>query len=130
MQEVFDVTQASVVGKKGRMATHVQILVSPQELENVIVACFEETTTIGLRRQVTEGAILHRRLETIDMEGGDSLRVKIVERPGGVQSGKAEAGDVASHRGHLRRARLREDAVALALSPRDRNRTGAGEDVK
>jgi pyridinium-3,5-bisthiocarboxylic acid mononucleotide nickel chelatase len=130
MQEVFDVTQTSVVGKKGRMATHVQILVSPQELENVIVACFEETTTIGLRRQLTEGAILRRRLETIDTEGGDSLQVKIVERPEGMQSGKAEAADVASHRGHLRRARLREDAVALALSPRDQNRTGAGDDVK
>ena len=46
------------------MAAHVQVLVSPRELENVIVACFEETTTIGLRHQLTEGAILRRRLET------------------------------------------------------------------
>jgi pyridinium-3,5-bisthiocarboxylic acid mononucleotide nickel chelatase len=130
MQDVFDVTQTSVVGKKGRMATHVQILVSPQELENVIVACFEETTTIGLRRQVTEGAVLRRRLETIAMEGGDSLQVKIVERPGGMQSGKAEAADVASHRGHLKRARLRGEAVALALAPHDQNRTGAGDEAE
>src|ERR1700733_7235171 len=130
MQDVFDVTQTSVVGKKGRMATHVQVLVSPHELENVIVACFEETTTIGLRRQVTEGAILRRRLETIDMEGGDNLQVKIVERPGGMQSGKAEAADVASHRGHLKRARLRGEAVALALDPRNQNRTGAGDEAE
>jgi hypothetical protein len=130
MHEVFDVTQTSVVGKKGRMAAHVQILVSPQELENVIVACFEETTTIGLRRQVMEGVILRRRLETIDMEGGDSLQVKLVERPGRMQSGKAEAADVASHRGHLKRARLRAEAVALALAPRDQNRTGAGDEAE
>jgi uncharacterized protein (TIGR00299 family) protein len=128
--EVFDVTQTSVVGKKGRMAVHVQILVSPRELDSVIVACFDETTTIGLRHQLTEGAILRRRLETIEMEGGDNLQVKIVERPGGMQSGKAEAADVASHRGHLKRSRLRGEAVALALSPRDQNRTGARDEAE
>jgi uncharacterized protein (TIGR00299 family) protein len=127
LREVFDVTLASVVGKKGRTAAHIQILVSPRELESVIVACFEETTTIGLRYQLTEGAILRRRLETIEMEGGDSLQVKIVERPRGIQSGKAETADVASHRGHLKRARLRGEAVALALDRRDRNRTGASD---
>jgi uncharacterized protein (TIGR00299 family) protein len=130
IHEVFDVTQTSVIGKKGRMAAHVQILVSPQELENVIVACFEETTTIGLRHQLTEGAILRRRFETIEMEGGDNLRVKIVERPGANQSGKAEVADVASHRGHLKRARLREEAVARALELRDQNGIGAGDEAK
>jgi pyridinium-3,5-bisthiocarboxylic acid mononucleotide nickel chelatase len=128
--EVFDVTQTSVVGKKGRMAVHVQILVSPRELDSVIVACFDETTTIGLRHQLTEGAILRRRLETIELEGGDNLQVKIVERPGGMQSGKAEAADVASHRGHLKRSRLRGEAVALALSLRDQNRTGARDEAE
>jgi uncharacterized protein (TIGR00299 family) protein len=130
MHEVFDVTQTSVVGKKGRMAAHVQILVSPLELESAIVACFEETTTIGLRYQLTDGAILRRRLATIAMEGGDKLQVKIVERPGGMQSGKAEAADVASQRGHRERARLRGEAVALALAPRDQNRTGAGDEAE
>ncbi len=130
LREVFDVTQSSVVGKKGRMAAHVQILVSPRELENVIVACFEETTTIGLRHQLTDGAILRRRLETIEMEGGDNLRVKIVERPGGMRSGKAEAADVARHRGHLKRARLRGDAVALALDLRNLNRTGPDDEAE
>jgi uncharacterized protein (TIGR00299 family) protein len=130
LHEVFDVTQSSIVGKKGRMAAHVQILVSPRELETVIVACFEETTTIGLRHQLTEGAILRRRSETIEMEGGDNLQVKIVERPGGMQSAKAEADDVARHRGHLKRARLRGEAVALALNVRDQNRTGAGDEAE
>ena len=118
---VLDVTQSSVVSKKGRMAAHVQVLVAPLELENAIVACFEETTTIGLRYQLTEGAVLRRRLETVEMEG-EKLKVKIVDRPGGVPSGKAEITDVASHRGHVARARLRREAVALALDPTDRNR--------
>jgi len=95
----------------------------------VIVACFEETATIGLRYQLTEGAILRRRVETIEI-AGERLQVKIVERPGGMQSGKAEAADVASHRGHLKRTRLRGEAVALALNVRDHHRTGAGDDAE
>lgn len=113
---VFDVTQGAVVGKKGRMAAHVQVLAAPLELENVIAACFEETTTIGLRHQLTEGAILSRRLDTFEA-GGERVRVKIVDRPGGAQSAKAEAADVASRRGHIARARLRRKAAELALDP-------------
>ena len=123
---VFDVTQSAVVGKKGRMGAHVQVLASPPELESVIVACFEETTTIGLRYQLTEGAVLSRRLETVEM-GGETLRVKIVDRPGGAQSGKTEAADVAGHRGHAERARLRREAVAGALDRSRRNRNGADD---
>lgn len=113
LQGVFDVTQGAVVGKKGRMAAHVQVLAAPDELESVIAACFEETTTIGLRYQLTEGAILSRRLETFET-GGEKVRVKIADRPGGV-SAKAEADDVAGHRGHVARTRLRRDAAELAL---------------
>jgi pyridinium-3,5-bisthiocarboxylic acid mononucleotide nickel chelatase len=123
---VFDVTQSSVVGKKGRMATHVQVLAAPLELENVVGACFEETTTIGLRYQMTEGAVLRRRLETVEVEG-EKLQVKIVDRPGGLRSGKAEAADAARHRGHFARARLRREAEALALDPNDRSRTVAAD---
>ena len=126
---VFDVTQNSVAGKKGRVAAHVQVLVAPRELENVIVACFEETTTIGLRYQLTEGALLRRRLETVEIEG-ERLQVKIVDRPGGARSGKAEAADVASHRGHAARARLRREAVALALDRTDRSWNGAADDAE
>lgn len=128
LQGVLDVTQTSVVGKKARIGAHVQVLVSPLELENVIVACFEETTTIGLRYQLTEGAVLRRRLETVEMEG-EKLQVKIVDRPGGVRSGKTEAADVASLRGHVARARLRREAVALALDPSDPKRDIAADEA-
>ena len=115
---VLDVTQSSVAGKKGRIAAHVQVLAAPRELENVIVACFEETTTIGLRYQLTAGALLSRKLETVEIEG-ERLQVKIVDRPRAGRSGKAEAGDVASHRRQAARARLRREAAALALDPTD-----------
>jgi uncharacterized protein (DUF111 family) len=115
LPEVLDVTQSSVLGKKGRLAAHVQVLVSPTGLENAIAACFEETTTIGLRYQLTEGAILRRDFDTIEI-GDEKLRVKLVERPDGGRSGKTEAADVAGHRGHIARERLRREAVAKALA--------------
>jgi uncharacterized protein (DUF111 family) len=127
LQGVFDVIQSSVVGKKGRMAAHVQVLVAPRELENVIVVCFEETTTIGLRDQLTEGAVLRRHLETVETDG-EKLQVKIVDRPGGVRTGKAEAADVAGQRGRVARARLRREAVAHALDRSDRNRNGVPDE--
>ena len=114
LRGVLDVTQSAVLGKKGRMAAHVQVLVAPAELENAILACFEETTTIGLRYQLTDGAILRRRLETVEIEGG-KLQVKIVDRPGGLRSGKTEIADVASHHGRSARARVRREAEAVAL---------------
>jgi uncharacterized protein (DUF111 family) len=127
LRGVLDVTQSPIVGKKGRMAAHIQILVEPLELENVIAACFEETTTIGLRYQLTESAVLRRRLEAVEIEG-QKLRVKIVDRPRGAQSGKTEAADVASHRGRAARARLRREAAALALVPTDRAADGSEGD--
>jgi uncharacterized protein (TIGR00299 family) protein len=111
---VLDATQSFVIGKKGRMATHVQVLVAPDALEDAIAACFEETTTIGLRYQLTDGAVLQRRLDTSEIAGA-RLRVKIVDRPGGGQSGKAETADVASRRTHVARERLRREAEAQAL---------------
>ena len=114
---VLDATQGAVLGKKGRMAAHVQILVRPAELENAIVACFEETTTIGLRYCLTDGAVLERRFETIAI-ADENLRVKIVERPDGAHSAKTESSDVAQHRGHVARERLRREAAGQALGAR------------
>ena len=112
---VLDATQGFVLGKKGRAAAHVQVLVTPAELENAVAACFEETTTIGLRYQLTDGAVLRRRFETVEIEG-EKLQVKIVDRPGGAPTGKTEASDVARHRGHVARERLRREAAAQALA--------------
>jgi uncharacterized protein (DUF111 family) len=129
LRGVLDVTQSSVLGKKGRLAAHVQVLVAPAELENAMVACFEETTTIGLRYQLTGGAVLRRRLETVEIEG-EKLQVKIVDRPGGVRSGKTEIADVASRRGRFARARVRREAEALVLDLSDQSRDVAGDESK
>jgi hypothetical protein len=46
---------------------------------------------------------------------GETLQVKIVDRPRGSPSGKTEAAHVAGHRGHSARERLKREAAALAL---------------
>lgn len=89
---VVDVLQAPVYGKKGRLAAHVQVLADPDDLENVLGACFAETTTLGVRYQIQERRKL-RRQQTAVEANGRTVRVKLAERPGGMTA-KAEADDL------------------------------------
>ena len=115
LEGVHDVIQSVAFGKKGRMATHVQVLVAPPQLDAAIAACFTETTTIGLRHHIVHGAALRRAAAEVDVEGR-RLRVKAVERPDGTRTGKTEAADVAAEPGHAARDRLRRVGVAAALA--------------
>ncbi|MDP4005419.1 LarC family nickel insertion protein [Methylobacterium sp. NEAU K] len=110
---VLDVVQMPVIGKKGRMMAHVRALVRPESLEAAIAACFRETTTIGLRHHRVEGAVLDREARTV-ASGGRTVRVKIVDRPGG-RTAKAEADDALDQAGHAARAALRREAERVAL---------------
>ncbi len=109
---VHDVLQMAGLGKKGRMATHVQVLVRPEDLDRATDACFRETTTIGLRTHLVRGLTLPRRQTEVTVEQ-HRLRVKLVDRPGG-RTGKAEAEDVLALSGHAARARLRRVAERAA----------------
>lgn len=117
---LLDVVQAPVLGKKGRMMAHVQVLVRPESLEAAIAACFRETTTIGLRYHRVEGAVLDRVARTVEHDGR-SVRVKVVERPGG-RTAKAEADDARDHAGHAARAALRREAEQRALEQEQEER--------
>jgi uncharacterized protein (TIGR00299 family) protein len=109
---VHDVVQMAAWGKKGRMAAHIQLLTRPEVLDDAVVACFRETTTIGLRTHLVQGRTLARRTQTVLVDG-DSLRVKTVERPGG-RSGKTEADDLAPAEGQAARMALRLRAQQMA----------------
>ena len=87
---VVDVVAWPVFGKKGRIATSVQVLAEPQALDTAIEACFAQTTTIGLRHDRVARTVLPRREHAID-----SLQVKDVARPGGRITRKLEADAVA-----------------------------------
>lgn len=119
MPGVHDVLQMTAFGKKSRLAVHVQVLAAPGALDDVVEACFRETTTIGLRTHLVEGRALARRFATVEVEG-HSMTVKLVDRPGedGATSltGKAEADHLRSIASHAARARLRQQAERLAAA--------------
>jgi uncharacterized protein (TIGR00299 family) protein len=110
----LDVTQSPAFGKKGRMMTHVRVLARSMQFEEVIEACFRETTTIGLRHSIVEGIGLTRSIEEVEVDG-HRLRVKVVKRPGG-DTAKAESDDVLAHENHRTRSALRTEAERRALS--------------
>lgn len=103
LDAVVDVVAWPVFGKKGRIATAVQVLVQPAGLGAAIEACFSQTTTIGLRHDRVTRAVLPRR--TTLAEG---LPVKEVRRPNGRASRKVEADALAERAGDaVERAALR-----------------------
>ena len=112
MSGVHDVLQMAVIGKKGRMAVHVQVLARPDTMEQAVAACFCETTTIGLRVHTVQGRALTRRFAETEVDG-QPVRVKLAERPGGV-TGKAESDHLRTVPGHAARARLRRAAETKA----------------
>jgi pyridinium-3,5-bisthiocarboxylic acid mononucleotide nickel chelatase len=108
---VIDVLQAPVFGKKGRLVVAVQVLARLEALDTIVDACFTETTTLGVRWHASRRVVLER--EMTHMEG---VRVKVVTRPGGVRSAKADIDDVReAASGHLERAAAREAAQRRAL---------------
>ncbi len=109
---VHDVLQMIAIGKKGRMAVHVQVLARPDSVEPVMAACFSETTTIGLRVHTVQGRALPRRFAETQVDG-QAVRVKLAERPDGL-TGKAEQDHLLAVPGHAARTRLRRAAEAAA----------------
>ncbi len=116
IEGVIDVLQIPAFGKKGRMVAHIQILVQPADRDNVIEACFTQTTTIGLRVQSLERQILVRKASAATV-GNYTQRVKTVLRPAGITTVKAEMDDLASHaNSHAEREALRVAAENIVLN--------------
>jgi pyridinium-3,5-bisthiocarboxylic acid mononucleotide nickel chelatase len=110
---VLDVVQLPAFGKKGRLATQVQVLARPEKLDAVIERCFVETTTIGLRWRIEARAVLAREVLTVATPDGE-VAVKLVTRPGGARSAKTEMDHVRGD-GHAARTSRRRAAEARAL---------------
>jgi uncharacterized protein (TIGR00299 family) protein len=114
VEGIHDVLQMPVYGKKGRIASHVQVLARPDAAEAAAAACFRETTTIGLRLHHVEGRALPRAFSTVDV-AGTPVGVKLVERPDGSRTAKAESDHARALPGHAARATLRREAERRAL---------------
>jgi pyridinium-3,5-bisthiocarboxylic acid mononucleotide nickel chelatase len=126
LEGVLDVVQSAVFGKRGRVAVQVRILAAPHRLDEVIRACFLETTTIGLRHHLVRRALLARLTEEVEVEG-KRLRVKMAMRPDGEATAKAEAVDVAAQAGRGARSALRSAGEAAALARLSSKRLKTGE---
>jgi uncharacterized protein (TIGR00299 family) protein len=100
-QGVVDVIQLPVFGKKNRMSTSIRVLCATDAEDRVVTACFSETTTLGVRIERIERALLRRQESVVD-----GVRVKRALRPGGPTL-KAEADDVARVDTAHARAQLR-----------------------
>jgi uncharacterized protein (TIGR00299 family) protein len=114
VEGVLDVLQVPVAMKKGRLATQVQVLARPERREEVIAACFEETSTIGLRHALIERAVLPR--QTVALSAEEDVRVKHVRRPLGRRSAKVESDDLATAGNRAARSAKRRRALAAALA--------------
>jgi pyridinium-3,5-bisthiocarboxylic acid mononucleotide nickel chelatase len=106
---VIDLTTSQRNGKKGRSAISFHILAQLDRLDDIKRHVFLETSTIGLRWHVEQRDCLLRRPETF-AHGGEVLRVKEVDRPGGAVSRKVESDDVAPHSGLEMRRSLKRKA--------------------
>ncbi|MEX0941862.1 MAG: LarC family nickel insertion protein [Pseudomonadales bacterium] len=95
---VLDVTQQLLLGKKGRHTVSFRILGQLDVESEITRACFEETSTLGIRRQVISRSILPRQDRLIKQDG-QSYRVKIARRPSG-DTVKCEADDAGRIQGN------------------------------
>ncbi len=110
---VLDVNTLALVGKAGRIAQGVRLLLRPEALDNVVDRCLRETTTIGLRWSAVERLALPRRQVAVEVEGR-RLNVKVVDRPGGATA-KVESRSLANVTDATERARLRRLGEEAAL---------------
>jgi uncharacterized protein (TIGR00299 family) protein len=90
----LDVQLWATQAKKGRAGFRVEVTVPPERVEQVTDALFRNSTTAGLRRWTAERMTLARREILLDTEHGMSVRVKVLDGPGGTRV-KPEFEDVA-----------------------------------
>jgi len=108
MDGVLDVTQTVAFGKKGRQVAAIRILASPGDEDSVTRACFDETTTLGIRRQTVTRSVLPRSEQTVT-RNDRKFRIKLARRPGSTTA-KTEMDDVAGIDGdHATRREIRRE---------------------
>ena len=90
----LDVQLWPTQAKKGRAGFRIEVTVSPERVDQVSEALFRHSTTAGLRRWTAERVTLSRREILVELEQGMSVRVKVLEGPGGTRV-KPEYEDVA-----------------------------------
>jgi hypothetical protein len=119
----LDVQVWPIQMKKGRPGLRVEVMAPELAVDAVAAALFRHSPTAGLRRWRADRTTLPRREITVQLAGGVTVRVKVLERPDGVRV-KPEYDDVLAAARILRqppidvaRAAQRE-AEALVAQPK------------
>jgi pyridinium-3,5-bisthiocarboxylic acid mononucleotide nickel chelatase len=121
VEGVFDVMQIAGTGKKGRMATSVQIIASPSVREKVATIVLNETTTLAVRYQTISRFLVPRIIEEIKGEKYN-IRVKVASRPDGRQTAKVDIDDIkSSAAGCFERRSLALEAENLILKEKTKD---------
>ena len=110
---VIDICQWPVFGKKGRLATAIQVLVKPEYTTQVSEKLFDETTTLGIRYMRNKRKLIPRK--RVEVEGA---KVKLANRPTGV-SAKIEIDDLRRAKGQIERSKRRKKLEMKAIKERD-----------
>lgn len=111
---VIDITQSWTSGKKGRQMMSVRCLAAPDLEAEITTAIFDQTTTLGIRRQLVTRSVLDRTETTVERDGR-RYRVKVAARPGG-PTAKTAMDDVTRIQGtRSERNRLRNDIARQAI---------------
>ncbi|MGF1528245.1 MAG: LarC family nickel insertion protein [Candidatus Competibacterales bacterium] len=101
LEGVLDVSQGTVVGKKGRVGIQVQLLARPKALTQTLTQALLETSTLGVRWQLVQRAIVPREAAVHAATVGE-VRLKRAHRPDGGVTVKAEMDDIAQTPGGRR----------------------------
>ena len=115
----LDVQTWPTHGKKGRVGFRIEALAPPAEVAAVEEALFRHSTSAGVRRVRMERRTLGRRMMSVPLEDGSSVRVKLLEAGNGI-SAKPEYDDIielarrTGRPAHLLARELQERALRLA----------------
>ena len=112
-----DVSFASVVMKKGRPGQRVSVMCSAETRGEVVKAIFAHTSTLGVRETRCRRYTLDRKIETVALPDGSTVRRKVASGYG-VCRAKWEADDLAAF--------ARTNGISLAEA-KDRLETSKGE---
>ena len=110
--DALDVTLTSIVMKRGRAGTRLEVLVRPTDADRFEAMLLLETTTIGVRRRETRRRALLREMVRVSVLGHE-LAAKVVTLPNGQRRAKPEFADV--QRIGLATGRPLQDISRLAL---------------
>ena len=122
---VVDVFSFTGQGKKQRVSFAVRVLCLPANRDEVVAVCMMQTTTLGVRVRNDTRYVLPREQVEAQTAAG-VVGVKLVRRPDGSASAKAEHDDVAN-RAHSQHERTALGASAAASAVANAGETFVGK---